>query len=68
MKDKYESFAALSASESEYRIIYDEKNGSELIVLGPHGGKIEPGVSELVRAFSDQCSISGLLSHERILI
>ncbi|WP_121642379.1 poly-gamma-glutamate hydrolase family protein [Bacillus vallismortis] len=57
MKDKYESFVALSASESEYRIIYDEKNGSELIVLGPHGGKIEPGVSELVRAFSDQCSI-----------
>ncbi|KAF1680796.1 poly-gamma-glutamate hydrolase family protein [Bacillus mexicanus] len=57
MKDIYDSFAALSASESEYRIIYEEKNGSELIVLGPHGGRIEPGVSELVRAFSDQCSI-----------
>ncbi|MCY7784889.1 MULTISPECIES: poly-gamma-glutamate hydrolase family protein [unclassified Bacillus (in: firmicutes)] len=57
MKDMYKSFAALSASESEYRIIYEEKNGSEYIVLGPHGGRIEPGVSELVRAFSDQCSI-----------
>ncbi|MCM2582261.1 poly-gamma-glutamate hydrolase family protein [Bacillus stercoris] len=57
MKDRYDSFAALSASESEYRIIYEEKNGSELIVLGPHGGRIEPGVSELVRAFSDRCSI-----------
>ncbi|MCY7788911.1 poly-gamma-glutamate hydrolase family protein [Bacillus inaquosorum] len=57
MKDMYDSFAALSASESEYRIIYEEKNGSEHIVLGPHGGRIEPGVSELVRAFSEQCSI-----------
>ncbi|MBU2660135.1 poly-gamma-glutamate hydrolase family protein [Bacillus cabrialesii] len=57
MKDMYDSFAALSASESEYRIIYEEKTGSEHIVLGPHGGRIEPGVSELVRAFSDQCSI-----------
>ncbi|NDK03333.1 hypothetical protein JS609_01321 [Bacillus subtilis] len=57
MEDMYDSFAALSASESEYRIIYEEKNGSELIVLGPHGGRIEPGVSELVRAFSDRCSI-----------
>lgn len=25
MKDMYKSFAALSASESEYRIIYEEK-------------------------------------------
>ncbi|KAA6453933.1 poly-gamma-glutamate hydrolase family protein [Bacillus atrophaeus] len=57
MKDMYDSFAALSASESEYRIVYEEKNGSGLIVLSPHGGRIEPGVSELVRAFSDQCSI-----------
>ncbi|MCY7811439.1 poly-gamma-glutamate hydrolase family protein [Bacillus spizizenii] len=57
MKDMYDNFAALSASESEYRIIYEEKKESEFIVLGPHGGRIEPGVSEMVRAFSDQCSI-----------
>lgn len=57
MKDRYDSFAALSAAESEYRIIYEEKKGSECIVLAPHGGRIEPGVSELVRAFSDQSSI-----------
>nr|WP_329513590.1 hypothetical protein [Lactobacillus paragasseri] len=40
MEDMYDSFAALSASESEYRIIYEEKNGSELIVLGPHGAEL----------------------------
>ncbi|WP_415272663.1 poly-gamma-glutamate hydrolase family protein [Bacillus siamensis] len=57
MKDRYDSFAALSAAESEYRIIYEENEGSERIVLAPHGGRIEPGVSELVRAFSDQSSI-----------
>lgn len=31
MTDRYDSFAALSASESEYRIIYEEKNGSEAL-------------------------------------
>ncbi|MBJ7569657.1 poly-gamma-glutamate hydrolase family protein [Bacillus halotolerans] len=66
MKDMYDSFLSLSASESEYRIIYEENSGSEHIVLGPHGGRIEPGVSELVRAFADQSSIyifEGLKKH-----
>ncbi|MED4801595.1 poly-gamma-glutamate hydrolase family protein [Bacillus atrophaeus] len=57
MKDVYHSFKSLAAAESEYRIIYEENSGSDRIVLSPHGGGIEPGVSELVRAFSDECSI-----------
>lgn len=51
MKDRYDNFAALSAAESEYRIIYEEKEGSKCIVLAPHGGRIEPGVSELCGHF-----------------
>lgn len=40
MTDRYDSFAALSASESEYRIIYEEKNGSEFIVPIPTAAEL----------------------------
>ncbi|MBY8913793.1 poly-gamma-glutamate hydrolase family protein [Bacillus sp. YC2] len=57
MNDMYHHFHALQAAESEYRIVCREKQEADRIVFSPHGGGIEPGVSELVHAFSDRCSI-----------
>ncbi|MFN2745455.1 poly-gamma-glutamate hydrolase family protein [Bacillus sp. z60-18] len=56
--DKYVNFAELAENEIEgedYRIEYTDM-GTDLLVLSPHGGGIEGGVSELVRAFSDEYS------------
>jgi phage replication-related protein YjqB (UPF0714/DUF867 family) len=50
MADKYESFAELAARETDgrdYRIRALERKGSLVIVLAPHGGRIEIGTSEL---------------------
>ncbi|MDI5791573.1 poly-gamma-glutamate hydrolase family protein [Bacillus licheniformis] len=47
-------FAELAEHETEgedYQIEYTDM-GTELLILSPHGGGIEGGVSELVRAFS----------------
>ncbi|BCE15293.1 hypothetical protein RSC3_02649 [Bacillus paralicheniformis] len=52
--DKYANFAELAEHETEgedYQIEYTDM-GTELLILSPHGGGIEGGVSELVRAFS----------------
>lgn len=50
MLDKYASFAELAAQERDgrdYRIRVLERVGSRVVVLAPHGGRIEIGTSEL---------------------
>lgn len=49
--DKYQNFAELSAAEDAagYRIV-PVPRGSEIVVMAPHGGSIEPGTSEIARA------------------
>ncbi|RCK12107.1 hypothetical protein DT075_16515 [Bacillus licheniformis] len=51
--DKYKNFKELQENEkSGYDIDYHEKAGSDCLIFSPHGGRIEGGVSELVRAFT----------------
>jgi phage replication-related protein YjqB (UPF0714/DUF867 family) len=49
------NFAALKEYYGDrkncYRIV-SENNGGRIIILAPHGGKIEPGTSEIVRAIA----------------
>jgi phage replication-related protein YjqB (UPF0714/DUF867 family) len=50
MKDKYASFGELARHEIEgadYRVRAHERVRSPVIVLAPHGGRIENGTSEL---------------------
>lgn len=52
--DKYKNFKELSKSEVEgkdYKIVSKQKNNNFLFVA-PHGGNIEPGTSEIVKALS----------------
>lgn len=53
MPDKYSSFPALASAESKdaYQIVVADR-GSEVVVAAPHGGKIEPGTSEIARAIA----------------
>lgn len=50
-RDTYLNFAQLAAAEDAagYRIVAVERH-SDLVVLAPHGGSIEPGTSEIARA------------------
>lgn len=50
MPDKYKNFAELCKSETpdSYQIEKRE-NGSAVALIAPHGGKIEPGTSEICR-------------------
>ncbi|MDH7791641.1 poly-gamma-glutamate hydrolase family protein [Ochrobactrum sp. AN78] len=50
MKDKYTNFAALADAEPGAFSITALDRGSTACVIAPHGGKIEPGTSELARA------------------
>ena len=52
--DTYECFADLAAHKTEGTdyLISDDYKSSEICVIGPHGGGIELGVSELVRAIA----------------
>ncbi|GIN66668.1 MULTISPECIES: poly-gamma-glutamate hydrolase family protein [Bacillus] len=55
--DRYTSFEELKAHEKDsYNIDYHEEAGSDCLIFSPHGGRIEGGVSELVRAFNDDFS------------
>ncbi len=50
MLDKYSSFAALAASEvagADYRVNLLERLESGVLIIAPHGGRIELGTSEL---------------------
>lgn len=52
--DRYRSFAVLAAAEVEgedYRLVVEERS-SDLIVIAPHGGWIEPATSEIARAIA----------------
>jgi phage replication-related protein YjqB (UPF0714/DUF867 family) len=54
MGDRYESFAALAAGETlglHYRICLVDR-GTPVVVLAPHGGKIEPGSSRIAAAIA----------------
>ncbi|MFQ6186620.1 poly-gamma-glutamate hydrolase family protein [Sinorhizobium meliloti] len=50
MKDKSINFAALADAEPDAFSITALDRGSDVCVIAPHGGKIEPGTSELARA------------------
>ncbi|KAA6448759.1 poly-gamma-glutamate hydrolase family protein [Bacillus swezeyi] len=55
--DRYANFKELQKHEkSGYDIEYHEEAGSDCLIFSPHGGRIEGGVSELVRAFNDDYS------------
>jgi len=50
MTDKYASFTELAQHEKEgtdYRITAIERPGSRVLIIAPHGGRIEVGTSEL---------------------
>jgi phage replication-related protein YjqB (UPF0714/DUF867 family) len=51
--DKYSNFDELSAAQVEgrdYRIKVQPRDNRATAIIAPHGGSIEPGTSELVRA------------------
>lgn len=53
--DKYSSFEELKGREAEgaYRVEAVDR-GSAACIIAPHGGKIEPGTSELTRSVAGQ--------------
>lgn len=57
--DTYQSYEELSAHERigiDYRILHERK-GDQLLVLSPHAGGIESGVSELIHEISSDYSM-----------
>lgn len=53
-KDKYSNFAELRRNEHEgedYRILVEERY-SKVVIIAPHGGRIEPGTSEIARGLA----------------
>ncbi|MCY8199222.1 poly-gamma-glutamate hydrolase family protein [Bacillus subtilis] len=67
--DTYSNFSSLAENESpaDYDISYNEKKGSKVLIMSPHGGRIEGGVSELVRYFNNEYStylFEGVKSHD----
>jgi phage replication-related protein YjqB (UPF0714/DUF867 family) len=53
-KDKYSNFEELFKREIEgvdYRIVIQNKN-TDTLIMAPHGGKIEPGTSEIAHAIA----------------
>ena len=54
--DRYRNFGELAANErrdSDYRI-YTENRRTPIVVLAPHGGRIEPGTSEIAKAIAQR--------------
>jgi phage replication-related protein YjqB (UPF0714/DUF867 family) len=50
--DVYRNFAGLSEAEREdldFRITAVKRKGSSIVIVAPHGGKIEPGTSEVAK-------------------
>lgn len=49
MTDRYESFTALArdAPDRTWRVVHRDVARSEVFIIAPHGGGIEPGTSEL---------------------
>ena len=46
MVDKYQNFAELSRHEREFQVLALDR-GSEVTIIAPHGGRIEPNTSEV---------------------
>lgn len=59
LTDQYGSFTEMAENEIEgtdYSVAARDA-GSALLVMAPHGGGIEPGISEIVRAFAAGSSV-----------
>jgi phage replication-related protein YjqB (UPF0714/DUF867 family) len=54
-EDRYSSFSELKANESKdaYRMVLSDRK-SDVTIIAPHGGKIEPGTSEIAVAVAGQ--------------
>lgn len=53
--DVYQNFDSLAASETEgvdFEIQFRDISGSQTLIVAPHGGKIEPGTTELADAIA----------------
>lgn len=56
MADKYANFAALELAEPDGAInIHVQDTQSSTLIIAPHGGKIEPGTSEIAKAIASDC-------------
>jgi len=56
MTDKYSSFSELSRNRFEgtdYKICHQQRD-TEIVFVAPHGGKIEPGTSEITKALAGE--------------
>ncbi|WP_426621139.1 poly-gamma-glutamate hydrolase family protein [Bacillus licheniformis] len=59
LTDQYGSFTEMAENEIEgtdYSVAARDA-GSALLVMAPHGGGIEPGISEIVKAFAEGASV-----------
>ena len=50
--DKYRNFKVLESQESEYRIEVIDRD-SEVTIIAPHGGRIEPHTAEIAALIAD---------------
>ena len=53
---EYPNFAALSAAENEdkdFRVRIEDRKGSPIVIVAPHGGGIEPGTYKSPRRLRD---------------
>jgi len=53
--DRYKGYADLASAYEEgrdYRVICIERPGSRVAIVGPHGGKIERGTSDVAKAIA----------------
>lgn len=59
LTDRYASFTELADHETEGidYTVFSRELESGLLVMAPHGGGIEPGISEIVRALTEDCSV-----------
>ena len=56
MEDTYKNFKSLSSVEKEgedFQIFINTK-GSQIAIIAPHGGDIEPGTSEIAKSIADK--------------
>jgi phage replication-related protein YjqB (UPF0714/DUF867 family) len=54
MADKYANFGEIAKAEKRFLVRSKLRNTSSTVVVAPHGGKIEPGTSEIAEAIAGQ--------------
>ncbi|KXZ22394.1 poly-gamma-glutamate hydrolase family protein [Bacillus nakamurai] len=55
--DKYRNFEELKANESPFNLsMFSKEQGTDVLILAPHGGGIEGGTSELAKELSESYS------------